>query len=230
MFYFTEDPVKLIDSRQSYNYFKDGLLAIEDGKVVEAGYYDDLISKYSEETPIDDYTGKLIMPGFIDTHLHYTQLEMMASYGEQLLTWLNNYTFPTEKKYKNRQYAKKMAELFLQELLQNGTTTAVVFTSVFKDSVDVFFEASSKLNMRMIAGKLMMDRNAPPYLLDTPDSGFKDSEELIKKWHRKQRQLYTVTPRFAPTSSEEQLRKASELLRKYPDVGFIVIFQKISQK
>jgi guanine deaminase len=198
-------------------YFGDGLLIVEDGKVKEIGNYADLQAKYAE-IPIVNYGDRLIVSGFIDTHIHFPQTEMIASYGEQLLEWLSTYTFPTERKFSDRNYAAKIAELFLDELLRNGTTTALVFTSVFPQSTDAFFEAAQRRNLRMIAGKVMMDRHAPEYLTDTAASSYTETKQLIEKWHKCDRLLYAVTPRFAVTSSPDQLSIAGRLLQEFPDV------------
>ena len=160
----------------------------------------------------------LIIPGLIDTHIHYPQTEMIGSHGEQLLEWLEKYTFPVEAKFSDKDYAREIADRFLCELLRCGTTTALVFGSVHKESVDAFFEACEARNLRMIAGKVMMDRNAPDQVTDTAESSYHDSKELIERWHNKGRLRYAVTPRFAPTSSEAQLQKAGQLLKEYPDL------------
>jgi guanine deaminase len=167
---------------------------------------------------VQEYPDALIIPGFVDTHIHYPQTEMIASYGEQLLEWLDTYTFPVENRFSDPDYAREIAQRFLDELLRNGTTTALVFGTVHKESVESFFEACEARNLRMIAGKVMMDRNAPDYLLDTPDSAYQDSKELIEKWHDRGRLRYAVTPRFAPTSTPEQLKKAGQLLQEHPGV------------
>src|SRR5690625_1406937 len=215
--HFLDDPIKTTSISKSYNYWEDGLLVVKDGKIHEVGDYASLISDY-KGFEISVYSGKLIMPGFLDTHIHFPQTEMIASYGAELLDWLNTYTFPTEQNFGNKKYARKIPQFFFRQLLLQGTTTALVFGSVHKESVEAFFEEAQKQNLRMIAGKVMMDRNAPEYLLDTPESSYTDSKELIKKWHGKDRLLYAVTPRFAPTSSKEQLAKAKQLLEEYPDV------------
>ena len=148
----------------------------------------------------------------------YPQTQMIASYGEQLLEWLETYTFPTEKKFEDKEHALKVSKLFLNELVKNGTTSALVFGTVHSQSVDALFEETEKLNMRLIAGKVMMDRNAPSYLLDTADSSYEESKMLIDKWHNKGRLQYAITPRFAPTSTPEQLTAAGRLKSEYPDV------------
>ncbi|HAQ72519.1 guanine deaminase [Stutzerimonas nitrititolerans] len=202
----------------SHEYFEDGLLVVEDGKVVRNGHAADLLSTLPAGTEVIEYKDALITPGFIDTHIHYPQTGMIASYGEQLLDWLDTYTFPTERAFADKVHAGEVAQVFLRELLRNGTTTALVFGSVHKESVDAFFEQAHKLDLRMIAGKVLMDRNAPDYLTDTAESGYADSKELIERWHGKGRLHYAVTPRFAPTSTPEQLALAGKLFQEYPDL------------
>ena len=198
-------------------YFPDGLLIVENGKVKDLGNYQELLAKYAD-IPITEYRDRLIVSGFIDTHIHFPQTEMIASYGEQLLEWLSTYTFPTERKFADRNYALEIASIFLNELLRNGTTTALVFTAVFPQSTDAFFEEAQRRNLRMIAGKVMMDRNAPEFLRDTALSSYLETKQLIEKWHKCDRLLYAVTPRFALTSTPEQLTNISKLLHEYPDV------------
>jgi guanine deaminase len=210
------DPA-VVGVEHSYQYFEDGILLIENGQVVKVGHAADLLPNL-KGVEISEYRDALITPGFIDTHIHYPQTGMIASYGEQLLDWLNTYTFPTERQFEDKAHAADVAGIFLKELLRNGTTTALVFGSVHKQSVDAFFEAAEALNLRMIAGKVLMDRNAPEYLTDTPESGYADSKELIERWHGKGRLHYAVTPRFAPTSTPEQLSLAGKLLSEYPDL------------
>ncbi|ARS48616.1 guanine deaminase [Ectopseudomonas mendocina] len=202
---------------QSYEYFEDGILLIENGKVAQVGPAAELLPKLAG-VEIQHYRDALITPGFIDTHIHYPQTGMIASYGEQLLDWLNTYTFPTERQFEDKAHASDVAAIFLKELLRNGTTTALVFGTVHPQSVDAFFEQADKLNLRMIAGKVLMDRNAPDYLTDTAESGYVESKTLIERWHGKGRLHYAVTPRFAPTSTPEQLELAGKLLGEYPDL------------
>lgn len=211
--HFLSDPD--VDGEKAYEYFEDGALVIQDGKVLETGEASALTGKY-DNADVVDYSGKLIIPGMIDTHIHFPQVEVIASYGEQLLDWLNNYTFPAERQFEDKEYASKIANFFLDELLKCGTTTALVFGTVHKQSVEAFFEASEQRNTRMICGKVMMDRNAPEFLTDTPESSYQDSKELIEAWHEKGRQLYAITPRFAITSTHEQLEKAGQLMAEHP--------------
>jgi len=204
------DPA-VVGVEQSYEYFEDGVLVVKNGQVARVGQAAELLPTL-KGVELTEYRDALITPGFIDTHIHYPQTGMIASYGEQLLDWLNTYTFPTEQQFADKAHAADVAGIFLKELLRNGTT-ALVFGSVHKQSVDAFFEAAEELNLRMIAGKVLMDRNAPDYLTDTPES-----KELIERWHGKGRLHYAVTPRFAPTSSPEQLSLAGKLLGEYPDL------------
>jgi guanine deaminase len=213
--HFLSDPD--INGDDAYEFFEDGALIVVDGKVVDCGAANALMTAH-QDAEIIDYQGKLIIPGMIDTHIHFPQCEVIASYGEQLLDWLNNFTFPAERQFEDKDYASHIANFFLDELLKCGTTTAMVFGTVHKQSVDAFFEASQKRNTRMICGKVMMDRNAPEFLVDTPECAYTDSKKLIERWHEKGRQLYAVTPRFAITSTNEQLDKAGQLLKQYPSV------------
>lgn len=211
------DP-KDVGLEKSYQYFEDGMIVVENGHIVDIGEAEQVQARHPSSLETVQFENKLITSGFIDTHIHYPQTGMIASYGEQLLDWLENYTFPEELRFKNPVYAQQVASLFLDELASNGTTTALVFGTVHKESVDVFFEEAEKRKLRMIAGKVLMDRNAPEYLTDTPESGYLDSKELIERWHNRGRLLYAVTPRFAPTSTDAQLETVGRLLKEYPDV------------
>ncbi|WP_050463026.1 guanine deaminase [Herbaspirillum autotrophicum] len=195
----------------------DGLLIVAAGKVVAAGNYSKLVPTLPAGCEVHDYRGKIIAPGFIDTHVHYPQTDIIGSPASGLLPWLNTYTFPTERRFGSNSHATEVADFFLAELLRNGTTTAAVYCTVHPQSVDAFFSRSHARNLRMIAGKVLMDRNAPEFLLDTPESSARDTADLIRRWHNKGRQLYAITPRFAPTSSDEQLKLAGELATQYPD-------------
>lgn len=200
----------------SYSWHQDGLLVVEDGRVKAAGDYASLGATLPPGVEALDYRGKIITPGFIDTHLHYPQTDMIASPSPGLLPWLETYTFPTERRFEDPQHARSVAEFFLDELTRCGTTTAVVYCTVHPQSVDAFFEASEARKLRMVAGKVLMDRNCPDFLRDA-EGQIGDSEALINKWHKRGRALYAITPRFAPTSSEAQLRLTGELAKSYPD-------------
>ncbi|MBJ7553066.1 guanine deaminase [Marinomonas spartinae] len=211
------DP-KEVGIENAYEYFADGLLVVDGDTIRAVGDADTLLPTLPHDILIEHHPDGLITPGFIDTHIHYPQTDMIGSYGEQLLTWLNTYTFPEEGKFADKTHARDVAERFLKELLRNGTTTALVFGTVHKVSVEAFFEACEEQNLRMICGKVMMDRNAPDYLTDSPESSYQESKELIDTWHNKGRLHYAITPRFAPTSSDEQLQLAGKLLGEYDDV------------
>jgi guanine deaminase len=157
-----------------------------------------------------------MMAGFVDCHVHYPQTQIIGSYGEQLIDWLDKYTFVAEQKFASKDHARAVAKVFLRECLRAGTTTAAVYCTVYPQSVDAFFEEAEALNMRMIAGKVMMDRNAPAALTDTPQRGYDESKALIAKWHGRGRQLYCVTPRFAPTSTPEQMEMTGKLWQEHP--------------
>lgn len=202
---------------QAVRYYEQGAVVIVNGKIAALGEESIIAPKYPD-ADVKRYEHHLIIPGMIDTHVHFAQTEMIASYGEQLLEWLTEHAFPTEEKFADYEYAHKIANFFLDELVKNGTTTALVFGTVHPESVDAFFEAAKARNLRMIAGKVMMDRNCPEALQDTPEQSYLDSKTLIEKWHGVDRLQYAVTPRFAPTSTPDQLAAASALLQEFPSV------------
>jgi guanine deaminase len=208
---FHADPVETEDN---HRFWEDGAIVIQDGKIMAVGDYADLARPDLPET---DHRPNLILPGFIDTHLHFPQVQVIASWGAQLLDWLNTYTFPEEARFADPDHATRMAGLFLDQLTAHGTTSAVAFCSVHKTSADALFAAAHDRNMAMVAGKVMMDRNAPDAVLDTPQQGYDDSKALIGEWHGKGRQRYAITPRFAITSTPEQLQMTGQLVREHPD-------------
>lgn len=212
--HFLDEPA--VAGEGAWQYLEDGLLLVEQGRVAAVGSAAALLPGLA--VPVEHFPDHLILPGFVDTHVHYPQTEMIAAYGEQLLSWLDHYTFPTETRFADPQHAATVAGFFLGELLRNGTTTALVFGTVHPQSVEAFFHAARQRGLRMIAGKVMMDRNAPPHLCDSPAQGYRESRQLIERWHGVDRLQYAITPRFAPTSSPEQLRSAGTLLREFPGV------------
>ncbi|MEP9372432.1 guanine deaminase [Mesorhizobium sp. KR1-2] len=207
-----------IEDHGAYAYEEDGGLLIRDGKIVAAGTYEDVACQAGEGAQKIDHRPHLIMPGFVDAHVHFPQLQVLASYGAELLAWLNTYTFPEETKFRDAQYGRRVARLFLDEMVRHGTTTVAAYCSVHKQSAEAFFEESHARNMLNIAGKVMMDRNAPDGVLDTPQSGYDDTKALIGQWHGKGRQHYAITPRFAITSSPEQMEMAKALAGEFPDL------------
>jgi guanine deaminase len=217
LLHFLADPAK-VALEESYQYLEDGLMILKDGLIEKIGDAKKLLPTLDTSIEVTHYENGLIMPGFIDTHVHYPQTEMIASYGEQLLEWLENYTFPFEKQFSDFEHGKSVAEFFLTQLLEAGTTTALVFGTVHKESVEAFFTVAQQKKLRMICGKVLMDQNCPKDLSDTVESGYQDSKALIEKWHKTDRLQYAITPRFAPTCSTEQLNKAGQLLSENPSV------------
>lgn len=213
---FLDDPAE-VGRAASHRYHADGLLVIEDGRIAKAGDAASLLPELAPGTPIDAYPDCLILPGLIDTHIHYPQTQVIASYGAQLLEWLSKYTFVEEQRFGDPEHARRVARFFLGELLRNGTTTAVVYCTVHPGSAEAFFTESERRGTRMIAGKVMMDRSAPAALTDSAARGHEESRQLLDKWHRRGRQLYAISPRFAVTSSDAQLEAAGALLRAHPD-------------
>lgn len=203
---------------RAVRYIENGAVLIEAGKIIWSGQAGDEPADIAERAERHSYGDNLILPGFVDGHVHYPQIGVIASFGAQLLDWLEKYTFPEEARFSDRDYARETAKLFLDLLLANGTTTAAVYCTVHQESAAAFFEESSARNLRMIAGKILMDRNAPENVRDTAQSGYDDSKTLIGKWHGQGRNLYAVTPRFAPTSTPAQLEACGALLAEFGDV------------
>ena len=193
-------------------------MLVEAGHIAWAGQAGDLPADLARDAARHDYGDSLILPGFVDGHVHYPQIGVIASFGAQLLDWLEKYTFPEEARFSDPDYARETAKLFLDLLLANGTTTAAVYCTVHPESAEAFFAESSARNLRMIAGKILMDRNAPDSVLDTAQGGYDDSKALIAKWHGQGRNLYAVTPRFAPTSTPAQLEACGALMAEHDDV------------
>ncbi|WP_108501507.1 guanine deaminase [Paracoccus indicus] len=208
---FHADPA---ETQDNHRFWEDGAIVVQDGQIVAVGDHADLARPDLPET---DHRPHLIMAGFIDPHLHFPQVQVIASWGAQLLDWLNTYTFPEEARFADPDHAARMAGLFLDQLTAHGTTTAVAFCSSHKTSAEALFTAAHDRDMAMVAGKVMMDRNAPDAVLDTPQQGYDDSKALIRDWHGKGRQRYAITPRFAITSTPEQLAMTGQLASEHPD-------------
>jgi len=211
-----DDPF-LTDPATAFAVETDGVVICRDGLVEAVGSAGELL-KTAPPGSVTDYSGCLIVPGFIDTHVHYVQTGMVASCGEQLLDWLDRYAFPAEMEFSDPAHAAAMAKVFCDELLRNGTTTALVFCAVYPQSVDALFAEAERRGMRIAAGKVLMDRNAPAALRDSAQSGYDDSKALIARWHGHGRSLYAITPRFAGTSTPAQLDAAGALWREHKDV------------
>lgn len=215
---FHDEPLAGDVDPDALTYIEDGGLLIRDGKIAALGSYAQLRAGEGRNVEVVDHRPHLIMPGFIDCHIHFPQMQVIGSYAGALMEWLNKYTFVEEQKFSNQGHPERIASALFDELIRHGTTTAAAYCSVHKASVQAFFTESHRRNMRMVAGKVMMDRNAPPGLLDTAQSGYDDSKALIGEWHGKGRQLYAITPRFAPTSTPEQLEMSGALVREHPDL------------
>ena len=213
----TDDPFLQAQSDCVFS-CEDGLIIIRAGKIEAVGDYANLRGQLTRDTELRHYPDALLLPGFIDAHIHYPQVEIIGSFGTQLLEWLQKYTFPAEARFRDPAHARRIADFFVAELLRNGTTAASVFCTSAPGSVDAIFESAGRIDMQLLAGKMMMDRHAPENLLDTAQASYDDSKALIERWHGRGRCLYTVTPRFALTSSREQLELAGALLREHSGV------------
>lgn len=212
---FNKAPIDETDT-EAYRYIEDGAILIADGMIEASGEFH-AISEQAKGAQVVDHRPHLLMPGFIDTHLHFPQVQVVASWGSQLLDWLNNYTFPEETRFADAGHSSEMASHFYDLLTSHGTTTAVAYCSVHSASAEAYFSEAARRNMCMIGGKVMMDRNAPDGLRDTPQSGYDDTKALIEKWHGKGRAHYAITPRFAITSTPEQMEMAGALVEEHPD-------------
>jgi guanine deaminase len=208
---FKGDPFKM-GLEHAMVYETGAIVAFGDGVITHFGPAIDIAPKLPAGLPVSNYgPDALISAGFLDSHLHFPQTPTIAAFGEQLLDWLNKYAFPTERKYSDKTFASSVAKIFWQECLKNVITTSCVYCTVFPQSVDALFEEAERLGMRIAAGKVLMNRNAPDYLLDTTKSGYDESKALIKKWHGRNRLMYAITPRFASTSTPDQLESAGAL-------------------
>ncbi|WP_425988049.1 guanine deaminase [Ensifer sp. R-19] len=213
---FVDEP-KGIDDTASYRYFEDGAVLVRGGKVADIGEHAEVARRAGAGVKVADHRPNLVLPGLIDTHLHFPQTQAIASYGAQLLEWLNTYIFVEEQKFRKPEHADYIAGRFMDELLSNGTTTAVAYCSVHPESVDAYFSAAEARGMLMIGGKVMMDRNAPDALRDTPQLGYDETKALIAKWHGRGRAHYAISPRFAITSTPEQMEMSRTLVAEHPE-------------
>lgn len=189
----------------------DALIVSSDGVITAFGPYSAVRDELPAGVAVTHYPEALLCAGFIDGHTHYVQTDIIGGFGSRLIDWLDHYTFVEEQRFADKHHAAAVAVRFFDQLLANGTTTAAVFCATYPESVDAFFEESVRRRMRMIGGKVLMDRNAPERLLDTAQTSYDDSKALIRRWHGHGRSLYAISPRFAPTSSVEQLELAGAL-------------------
>jgi guanine deaminase len=212
---FHDDP-ELAGGRASHSYEERGAIVIdEDGRIAWIGAAADLPDSF-EHSPADDYGDSIVTAGFIDAHIHFPQYRMLAAPGNDLIDWLNRFTFPEEGKYGDASHAAAAASIFLDRLIAHGTTSALVFSSVHKVAAEALFSAAEARGMAIVTGKTMMDRNAPDACRDDAETSGIESEELIGTWHKRARARYAITPRFAITSTEAQLAVAGELLKAHP--------------
>ncbi len=214
---FLREPEGIADTA-SYAYDEDGAILVRDGLVAAVGAAPDVLAAAAPGAEVVDHRPHLLMPGFIDTHIHMPQAQIIASWGAQLLDWLNTYTFPAESRFSDPEHAARIADAFFDLLLAHGTTTAVAYCSSHPTSVDAYFAAAEARGLRMLGGKVMMDRNCPDGVRDTAQSSYDDSKTLIDRWHGKGRALYAITPRFAITSTPEQMAMAQTLVAEHPDL------------
>jgi guanine deaminase len=211
---FLDEP-RATDDTGSFRYWEDGAVEIEAGCIVSVGSFD---GAAGADATVIDHRPHLILAGFIDPHIHFPQMQVIGSYAAALLEWLNTYTFVEEQRFADAAHATRIASRFFDELIRHGTTTAAAYCTVHPQSADAFFAEAAKRDMLMVGGKVMMDRNAPPGLCDTAQSGYDDSRAGIAKWHGKGRAHYAITPRFAITSTPAQLEAAEALAREFPDL------------
>lgn len=215
--HFRDDPGSASPA-ESFEYLEDGLLVVEDGRVARMGPAAALAASLPREVEVVDRRGALMLPGFVDAHIHYAQTDVIASAGPDLLHWLERYIFPEEARFAQGAHAAEVAEFFLDELLRHGTTTALVFGTSHRASAEAIFAAAARRNLRLAAGQVMMDRDSPECLRGKPANLRRDAHELVERWDGCGRLHYAITPRFAITSSDEQLQLAGELARAHPNV------------
>lgn len=218
LLHFLAEPGVGTPAPDSYEYLPDGVLVWREGRVLATGDAATLLPELPAQCRVEQWPDGLIMPGLIDTHVHMPQLSVMASYGTQLLDWLETYTFPAESRFADPVWAERGAECFVDLLLAHGTTSALVFSTSHRGATEALFRAAHQRDMAIITGKVMMDRHAPEGVRDETRQSYEDSLKLIGHWHGRGRQRYAVTPRFAATSSVEQLTLAGRLLGEVPGV------------
>ena len=205
------------EDTEAHLYLEDGGLLIDGGRVAKMGDYADVKAAAPGTVQEIDHRPHLITAGFIDPHIHFPQAQVIASWADQLLDWLNDYTFPAELRFANKAHGTRIAKGFYDALIAHGTTTAAAYCSSHPNSVDAYFEEAERRGMLMLGGKTMMDRNAPEELCDTAQSAYDDSKALHAKWHGRGRAHYVITPRFAITSTPEQLEAAGSLVKELGD-------------
>ena len=212
--WFTGNPQ--IDGPAAAQFDPRGAIAVKEGHVLERGSADDM-RRAHPAAHVEDHAEALILPGFVDAHVHYPQTGMIASWGKRLIDWLNTYTFPEEMRFGDAGYAAKIAERYLDIALAHGTTTMCSYCTIHPESVDAYFEAAQARGMRVLGGKTCMDRNAPDGLRDSAQSAYDDSKALLARWQGQGRASYVITPRFSPTSTPDQLSALGAVWAEHPD-------------
>ncbi|VWX62464.1 Guanine deaminase [Burkholderiales bacterium 8X] len=202
-------------------YDEDGLLVVGPDpqgrqRVVAAGDFREVKARHPK-VAVSHLPGRILAPGFVDMHIHFPQTDIIGAPADGLLPWLENYTFPAESRFADPAHSAEVAEVFFDELLRNGVTTSLTFATSHPASVDAFFEVAERRRLRMISGKVLQDRHSPDGVRDETERSLTDTEDLIRRWHQVDRLGYAITPRFAPTSTDAQLRGAGELAARYPD-------------
>lgn len=216
-FDFIDDPWKHVGDEEAAARFQaDGLLVIDEGRIADFGSFDEVAPRHGG-LEIRHIRRRLMLPGFIDGHIHFPQTRVIGAFGEQLLPWLKKWVFPEEMKYKDRDYAREGARRFFDNLLASGTTTCQAFTTTFAVSTEELFDEASRRNMRLIAGLTGIDRLAPADYAGSADAFYRDSKRLIERYHRRGRNLYAITPRFALGASPELMAACRRLKREHPD-------------
>lgn len=212
---FRDNPFR-VPPAEAVQFESDAALVIRSGRIADFGPAQDVFRRNADVVLVDSFPTGLLVPGFIDCHVHYPQLPILGACGHPLLEWLEHYTFPAEQAFRDEEHARAVARLFLDELQRNGTTTAMVYGTVHPQSIDALFHEAETTGLRIIAGKCLMDRNVPDALADSAESGYEDSRRLIERWHGRGRLGYAVTPRFVATSTPAQLERAAQLWREHP--------------
>jgi guanine deaminase len=213
---FTGDPFQQ-GLEDTLVYEPDAIVAMAGGSITHFGPAKRVRALLPPGTRVEDHGRRsLILAGFVDCHVHFPQVQVIGAHGAQLIDWLEKYTYVAEQQYADKRHARAAARAYIDENLRNGITTAAVFCTIHPASVDALFEAAAKFDLRMIAGKVLMDRNAPEKLRDTAQAGYDESKTLIAKWHGRGRLAYAVTPRFAASSSPAQMAAAGALWRESP--------------
>lgn len=216
-FDFVDDPWKHVGNEpSSARFHADGLLVVENGIIRDFGEFSEVATRYPD-LPVTHLRDRILMPGFIDGHIHFPQTRVLGAYGEQLLPWLAKWVYPEEQRYADPGYAAEAATRFFDSLLSAGTTTCQAFTTSSPVSTEAFFAEAERRQMRVIAGLTGIDRMAPPEFCNTPEEFYQHSAALIEKYHRRGRNLYAITPRFAYGASKELMEACRKLKREYPD-------------